>query len=124
MQRFPSPLCQPAKIPIMKLAAIFSALALILTLSCERSNCDPENEARALHGKWKYIQYYMDIGSGPSSWQPAPDNETFIQFNANGSMASDVGSLGSFTRYELKNDSTLMLTGPSANTVTMPFKKQ
>ena len=121
MQRSFKNACQPPKtINYMKFVAILAAI--MLALSCSPSNTDPENGSPALHGKWKYIQYYLSIGSGPSSWQPAPDNETFIQFNADGSMSSDVGSLGSFTWYQLANDSTLTLIGPSSNTVTIPFK--
>ena len=103
----------------MKFIAIL--LTTMLALACSR-NVEKHDECYALlTGKWKFIQYYTNIGSGPNSMQPAPVNQTYIQFNANGTVSSDIEGFSNFTHYQVPNDSSLVFVAPAGD-YTMFFK--
>ncbi|HYC27652.1 MAG TPA: hypothetical protein VEB42_02535 [Chitinophagaceae bacterium] len=104
----------------MKYLAII--LSAVMILSCKRTVCPVETDS-TLVGKWKFIEYLMDPGDGSGTWQPAQANQTYVQFNADGSMSSDLGMLTGYTRYEIQPDSSLLLTTPPAtNSFPLRFK--
>lgn len=91
----------------MKLSIILAFLAIITAISCSRSTLEPEN-GYPLHGKWKFKEYYVDPGNGSGTWQPAPQGQTYIDFNINGTLATDVGLFSGYSKYE-STDSTVTI---------------
>jgi hypothetical protein len=105
----------------MKPLTILLAIAITLTISCKRSAA-PQNGMYPLQGKWKYTEYFMDPGNGSGTWQPAPQGQASIEFRADGTLASDAGIFSNYTRYEVQNSSSMVLTAPpSNNTFSLRF---
>lgn len=106
----------------MKLAAIFFTLITLTTLSCTRTTCGPEDGSFTLQGKWKFKEYYVSPGDGSQNWQSPPPGQTYIEFKANGTMATDLGSWSNYSSYQY-TDSTITLSAPlGTNEFRMYYK--
>lgn len=124
MQRSSLPACQTVKMPLMRIAVILSLLVMLTAFQCHRT-CTPENGSYSLQGKWRFTEFYISPGDGSQNWQAPPPGQTYVEFRNDGSFATDFGSWSNYNRYEIKNDSTvLLLAPPSSNQVQMHFTIQ
>jgi hypothetical protein len=106
----------------MKLIVIFLILTIITTISCTPTICDPDTYSYTLKGKWKFKEYYMDPGNGSGKWQPAPQGQTYVEFETDGTLASDLPLFLNYRKYQ-HTDSTVTLLAPvGANQFIMHYK--
>lgn len=103
----------------MRTLAIISLAILTIAISCTRSKTRPDGPPTAISGKWKYVEYWQDIGNGLGNLRPAPPNETYIDFKLNYSLESDIEGFKQFHSYELKNDTTITFYSKNNPPMTM-----
>jgi hypothetical protein len=95
-------------------------LPLLLMLSftaCKKSSESPEDNS--LEGKWILKQSRVSPGY-PVDWETVSTDTLFIEFGENNIFRANVVFWG-YNHYEILNDSVLILSDPSANTVNIPY---
>ena len=83
------------------------ALSLIVLIQFSACKKDATSKPKTLTGTWTLSRSLISSG-GPTYWVPAANNNDYIQFKANGTVAGTI--LTDYSVYVIKDSVTLTVT--------------